>query len=140
MPQRISEVMTPDPVVLGDTSTIASAAQAMRDNDIGDVVVTDSDGSPCGIVTDRDLVVRGLAEGLDTASATLDEICEHQLITVGPDDPIATAVKTMEDNAIRRLPVMEDGNLVGIVTLGDLAMERDPNSALGDISAAPPNN
>lgn len=112
----------------------------MRDNDIGDVVVTDSDGSPCGIVTDRDLVVRGLAEGLDTGSATLDEICEHQLITVGPDDPIATAVKTMEENAIRRLPVMEDGNLVGIVTLGDLAMERDPNSALGDISAAPPNN
>lgn len=140
MPQRISEVMTPDPVVLDDTSTMTTAAQAMRDNDIGDVVVTGSDGSPCGIITDRDLVVRGLAEGLDTASATLDEICQHQLVTVGPDDPIAAAVKAMEEHAIRRLPVMENGNLVGIVSIGDLAMERDPNSALGDISAAPPNN
>jgi CBS domain-containing protein len=140
MPDRISEVMTPDPVTLDDTADLFTAAQAMRDNDIGDVIVTDTDGKPCGIVTDRDLVVRGMAEGLNAMSATLDDLCNHQLITVAPDDSIASVVKTMEENAIRRLPVVDNGDLVGIVSIGDLAVERDPKSALGEISAAAPNN
>jgi CBS domain-containing protein len=132
--------MTPNPVTLDDTADLFTAAQAMRDNDIGDVIVTGSDGKPCGIVTDRDLVVRGMAEGLDAASATLDDLCNHRLVTVGADDSIASVVKTMEESAIRRLPVMENGDLVGIVSIGDLAVQRDPKSALGEISAAPPNN
>jgi CBS domain-containing protein len=140
VPQRVSEVMTPDPVAMEAGTDLFTAAQALRDNDIGDVVVTKSDGTLCGIVTDRDLVVRGMAEGLDSMSATLDDVCSHQLVTVGPEEAIAVAVKTMEDNAIRRLPVVDDGNLVGIVSIGDLAIERDPKSALGEISAAPPNN
>jgi CBS domain-containing protein len=140
MPQRVSEVMTPDPVTMDSGTDLFAAALAMRDNDIGDVVVTKPDGGLCGIVTDRDLVVRGIAEGLDSKSSTLEEVCSHQLVTVGPDDPIATAVKAMEDNAIRRLPVVDDGTLVGIVSIGDLAVERDPESALGEISAAAPNN
>ncbi|HET8739299.1 MAG TPA: CBS domain-containing protein [Acidimicrobiia bacterium] len=140
MPERVSEVMTPNPVTLDDTADLFTAAQAMRDNDIGDVIVTGSDGKPCGIVTDRDLVVRGMAEGLDAASATLDDLCNHRLVTVGADDSIASVVKTMEESAIRRLPVMENGDLVGIVSIGDLAVQRDPKSALGEISAAPPNN
>jgi CBS domain-containing protein len=132
--------MTPNPVTLDDTADLFTAAQAMRDNDIGDVIVTGSDGKPCGIVTDRDLVVRGMAEGLDAASATLDDLCNHRLVTVGADDSIASVVKTMEESAIRRLRVMENGDLVGIVSIGDLAVQRDPKSALGEISAAPPNN
>ena len=140
MPERVSEVMTPNPVTLDDTADLFTAAQAMRDNDIGDVIVTGSDGKPCGIVTDRDLVVRGMAEGLDAASATLDDLCNHRLVTVGADDSIASVVKTMEESAIRRLPVMENGDLVGIVSIGDLAVQRDPKSAIGEISAAPPNN
>ena len=140
MPERVSEVMTPNPVTLDDTADLFTAAQAMRDNDIGDVIVTGSDGKPCGIVTDRDLVVRRMAEGLDAASATLDDLCNHRLVTVGADDSIASVVKTMEESAIRRLPVMENGDLVGIVSIGDLAVQRDPKSALGEISAAPPNN
>lgn len=140
MPQRVSEVMTPDPVTLESSTDLFTAAQALRDNDIGDVVVTKPDGSLCGIVTDRDLVVRGMAEGLDSMSASLEDVCSHRLVTVGPDDAIAAAVKLMEDNAIRRLPVVEDGNLVGIISIGDLAVERDPESALGEISAAAPNN
>lgn len=140
MPQRVSEVMTPDPVTLPSSADLRTAAAALRDNAIGDVVVTKDDGTLCGIVTDRDLVVRGLAEGLDATSATLEDICSHELVTAGPDDSIATAVKAMEDHAIRRLPVVGDGGLVGIVSIGDLAIERDPQSALGEISAAPANN
>ena len=140
MPQRISEVMTPRPVTYSSDTILQEASQAMRDNDIGDVVVTRNDGSLCGIVTDRDIVVRGIAQGVDPRSATLDDVCHHKLVTVGPDDPIAAAVKAMELNAIRRLPVVDNGDLVGIVSIGDLAMERDPQSALGEISAAPPNN
>jgi CBS domain-containing protein len=132
--------MTPDPFTVDSSTDLFAAAQAMRDNDIGDVVVTKPDGGLCGIVTDRDLVVRGIAEGLDSKSATLEDVCSHRLFTVGPDDPIATAVKAMEDNAIRRLPVVDNEKLVGIVTIGDLAVERDPESALGEISAAAPNN
>lgn len=140
MPQRISELMTSHPVTLTDNTDLQKAAQAMRDHDIGDVVVTKPDGSLCGIVTDRDIVVRGIAEGVNPGSTTLDEICSHQVITVGPDEPVAAAVKAMEEHAIRRLPVVENGSLIGIVSLGDLAVERDPESALGEISAAPPNN
>lgn len=140
MPQRISEVMTPDPVTMTSSTDLRTAATALRDNEIGDVVVTKDDGTLCGIVTDRDMVVRGLAEGLDPSSATLDEICNHKLITVGPDDSIAAAVNAMEEHAIRRLPVVDNGAIVGIVSIGDLAVERDPQSALGEISAAPANN
>lgn len=140
MPQRISDVMTKDPVTLDSTTDLRKAAEAMRDHAIGDVVVTKSDGSLCGIVTDRDIVVRGIAEGREPTDTTLDDVCNHQLVTVGPDDAVATAVDAMEGNAIRRLPVVDNGSLVGIVSIGDLAVERDPGSALGEISAAPPNN
>jgi CBS domain-containing protein len=140
MPQRIAEVMSTNPVSVESTDNLATAAKAMRDNDIGDVMVTKPDGSLCGIVTDRDIVVRGIAEGLDPTSTTLDDVCHHQLVMVGPDDPVAAAVKAMEENAIRRLPVVDNGSLVGMVSIGDLAVERDPDSALAEISAAPPNN
>jgi CBS domain-containing protein len=140
MPERIAEVMTPDPVAMTGDATLHAAAIAMRDRDIGDVVVTKPDGDVCGIITDRDIVVRAIAEGVDPFSATLEDVCSEDLVTVRPDDAIATAVRTMEEHAIRRLPVMDNGTLVGIVSIGDLAVERDPDSALGEISAAPPNN
>ncbi|HEX6219453.1 MAG TPA: CBS domain-containing protein, partial [Acidimicrobiia bacterium] len=98
------------------------------------------DGDLCGIVTDRDIVVRGLAEGMDPETAAIDDVCKHDVVTVGSRDAVAEAVKLMEQHAIRRLPVVDGGELVGIVSIGDLAEERDPNSALGEISSAPPNN
>lgn len=140
MPERVSELMTRDPVAMTNEATVQDAAVAMRDRDIGDVVVTKTDGSVCGIVTDRDIVVRAVADGADPAAMTLEAVCSHELISVSPDDPVAAAVKAMENHAIRRLPVMDNDTLVGIVSIGDLAVERDPNSALADISAAPPNN
>jgi CBS domain-containing protein len=91
-------------------------------------------------VTDRDLALNVVAEGNDPTSMVIRDVCNHNVESVESGDPVAKAVKIMSGSAIRRLPVIDDGRLVGIVTLGDLAMERDPGSALASISEAPPNN
>ncbi len=140
MPERIEELMTTDVVSLAKDASLRQAAETMReDRAIGDVLVMEEDGSLCGIVTDRDIVVRGIAEGLQS-DANLDDVCEHEVHTIGPRDAIAQAIDLMEDHAIRRLPVIDDGQLVGVVSLGDLAEHRDRESALGEISSAAPNN
>ncbi len=139
MAASIQDVMTTDLVSCPTTATIADAAKLMRDHDIGDVLVTRDGGQLAGIVTDRDLVVRCLAQGA-AADTTLDRACSSEVSTLAPDSSIDDAVQLMRDQSLRRVPVVSDGRAVGIVTLGDLAMERDPNSTLGDISAARPNN
>jgi CBS domain-containing protein len=137
MAQEIRELMTPNPVSMPGTASVHEAARAMRDEDIGDVVVIEHN-QVCGIVTDRDIAVRIVAEEKDPAATALADICSHSLLTVKPSDKVEHAVRLMRTHAIRRLPVVEDGKAVGIVSLGDLAIERDPHSVLGEISAAPP--
>jgi CBS domain-containing protein len=137
MAQEIRELMTPNPVSMPGTASVHEAARAMRDEDIGDVVVIEHN-QVCGIVTDRDIAVRIVAEEKDPAATSLADICSHSLLTVKPSDKVEHAVRLMRTHAIRRLPVVEDGKAVGIVSLGDLAVERDPHSVLGEISAAPP--
>jgi CBS domain-containing protein len=119
-------------------STVAEAARRMREADIGDVIVLEDDRL-YGIVTDRDIVVRTIAEGRDPATAKLGDICSRDMTTLNPTDTVEDAVRLMREKAIRRLPVVEKGKPVGIVSLGDLAVTQDPNSALGNISAASPN-
>jgi signal-transduction protein with cAMP-binding, CBS, and nucleotidyltransferase domain len=140
MEQSIREVMTPDPLVLSATAPIIDAAQAMRDLGIGDVMVLDAEQNLFGIVTDRDIALRAVAEGLDPATAQLAEICSRAVVTLSATDTVADAVRTMSEQALRRLPVLEGDIPVGIVSLGDLALERDPESALATISLAPANN
>jgi CBS domain-containing protein len=131
--------MTSRPEALEATATVMDAAELMRERDIGDVVVLEDDRL-YGILTDRDIVVRVLAEGGDPAAVTVGEICSRDLTTISPTASLGTAVRLIREKAIRRLPVVEDdGMVVGIVSLGDLAAARDRKSALGDISAAPPN-
>lgn len=139
MVQRIKEVMTSEPTALPAAATVGEAARAMRDRDIGDVIVLEDDQTMCGIVTDRDLVVRALAESDDPRVIKLADICSRDVASLSPESSVAEAVKLMRDKAIRRLPVLENGKPVGIVSIGDLAVERDRDSALADISAAPPN-
>jgi CBS domain-containing protein len=110
----------------------------MRESDVGDVIVLE-DSRIVGIVTDRDIVVRSLAVGGNPAQTKLGEICSRELTLVSPTDEVASATDLMKDKAIRRLPVVENDRPVGIVTLGDLAIERDRRSVLGQISEAPPN-
>jgi CBS domain-containing protein len=138
MAQSIRDVMTANPVSLSAASSVAEAARAMRDSHIGDVVVLDN-GRICGIVTDRDIVVRAVAEGRDPSTTKLANICSEELTTLSPGDKVEDAVVIMREKAIRRLPVVEGGKPVGIVSIGDLATSLDPHSALGHISAAPPN-
>lgn len=142
MPQKISEVMTPKPIALPLDATLAEAARIMRDQGIGDVLVM-SDGRLCGMVTDRDIVVRGVAESRNAMVTPIGEICTAELATVRPDDDVDIAVRLMRGRAIRRLPVVDAGRPVGIVSIGDLATGSRERSFLAgltaDISKAPPN-
>lgn len=139
MAQSLREVMTPNPISLSDSTPVLDAAQTMRDSNIGDVIVLDQSDGLCGIVTDRDIVVRVLAEGKDPQATSLSEICSSEVLTLSPNDAVGDAVKLMREKAVRRLPVVEGSKPVGIVSIGDLAIERDSDSALADISAAKPN-
>jgi CBS domain-containing protein len=119
-------------------ASIQQAAAVMRDNDIGDVLVV-ADGALRGIVTDRDLVVRALADGRKPDATPVDDVCSPHLTVVEAQAEVAAAADIMGSHAVRRLPVVEDNEVIGIVSLGDLARRSEPESALSDISAAPPN-
>jgi len=138
MTHHVRDVMTPNPIAMPATATAAEAAKAMRDRDVGNIIVLD-EHRICGIVTDRDIVVRGLGAGRNPMQTKLGDICSRELTTVSPTDDVSTAIALMRDKAIRRLPVVENNRPVGIVSLGDLAVQRDQHSVLGEISAAPPN-
>ena len=138
MHQTVREVMTPNPKTLAPGATVMEAAHAMRESDIGNVVVLDN-GRLCGILTDRDIVVRALALGSDPVRTRVGDICSRDLTTISPDESVGQAVRLMRDKAIRRLPVEDQGRVVGVVTLGDVAIDADRRSALADVSAAPPN-
>lgn len=134
----VADMMTPDPIALPQTASVFDAAQTMREASIGNVIVLDGQ-RVCGIVTDRDVVVRAVAAGRDPRSTSLADICSRELTTLRPEDNVGTAVRLMREHAVRRLPVVKNGRPVGILTLGDLAIEEDSESALADVSAAPPN-
>jgi CBS domain-containing protein len=138
MAQKVGEIMTPVPVILPPDASLISAAGTMRRYGIGDVLVAE-DGRLVGLVTDRDIVVRAVAVARDPDVTTIAEICSVDLVTVSPDDDAEAAVALMREHAIRRIPVVDSGEVVGVVSIGDLAIERDPGSALADISAEPPN-
>ena len=139
MAERIKDVMTQNPVKLPSSASVAEAARAMMDADIGAIVVEDA-GKICGIVTDRDIAVRVVAMNRDPKT-TVGEICTPSVHTLSPDDEVDRAVELMRHKAVRRIPVVDRRSLViGIVSLGDLAQQREPRSALGQISSAPPNH
>jgi CBS domain-containing protein len=135
---KIREVMTPAPVAVISTDTATTAAMIMKEQDIGSVLVS-SNGKLTGILTDRDIAVRVLAAGRDPSTTLVGDVCSHELATVSLDDDTDVAVRLMRQYAVRRVPVTDDGALVGIVSIGDLALSRDQESALADISLAPPN-
>ena len=137
--QKVREVMTENPVVLPKDASIVEAARLMRDHGIGDVIVVDGDRAE-GIVTDRDIVIRAVAEGTVPDQVRVEDVLSGDLAAVTPDDPVERAIALMREKAIRRVPVVESGRPVGIVSLGDVAVERDADSALADISEEPPNN
>ena len=136
--KTLKEMMSERPVSLRHDQTASDAATQMREAHVGGVLVT-RDGKLCGIVTDRDLVVRCLADGVDPKSVHLGELCSKELVTLSPDSEVDEAISMMRDKAVRRVPVVEGEKPVGIVSIGDLALAVDRDSALAEISAAPPN-
>src|SRR5262245_57380821 len=138
MHSTIGDVMTPNPQTISPNASIMDAACMMRDHSIGDVVVAEN-GRLIGIVTDRDIVVRALAEKCDPYRTTVADVCSREMVTLTPESGVGEAVRLMRERAIRRLPIEQDGRVVGILTIGDVAIDADRRSALADISAAPPN-
>ena len=134
----VRDVMSPRPRMLRAEATISEAAEVMRREDIGDVIVVDADRL-YGMLTDRDIVVRVLAEGQDPSQTRIGDVCSRELTTISPEESVGQAVRLMREKAIRRLPVVEHDKVVGMLTIGDIAVERDSRTALADISAAPPN-
>lgn len=138
MEQTVGEIMTPAPVVVRPGQPLTDAAKAMREHGIGAVLVVDG-GQLKGLVTDRDIVVRAVADGRDPAATAVGEICSPDLVTAAPGDDADTAVQRMREHAVRRIPVVDNGRPVGVLSIGDMAIEREERSALADISAEPPN-
>jgi signal-transduction protein with cAMP-binding, CBS, and nucleotidyltransferase domain len=136
MALKVREIMTSHPVSLPADASLIEAAQKMRDNDIGDVLIVEPDGRLSGIVTDRDMVVRGIANEKEARNTSIGDVASPDLIAVDADDDADRAVQMMRQRAIRRVPVMDDGQLVGMISIGDMAIEKDPQSALAQISAA----
>jgi CBS domain-containing protein len=139
MPRTVEEIMTRDPRTTNADDPVIEAARIMRDGDIGDVIVVE-DGNVAGIVTDRDIAVRGVAEGRDLGSTPVRELCTSGVATIEPGASVDDALRKMREADIRRLPVVDGDRPVGILSLGDLAVEREPDSVLADISAASPDN
>ena len=131
MAQQVRDLMTPNPVILSASSTLVEAALAMRDFDVGTVVVVDN-SQIYGIATDRDIVIRAIANGNYPATTTLAEVCSRDLVTVAPSDSVETVAGLMRDNAIRRLPVVENGEAVGIISRSDLASALKPHAPHSD--------
>lgn len=137
--KKIRDVMTTDPATLDVAQPVSEAARVMHERSIGDVLVVRGE-ELVGVLTDRDIVVRCIAMGLDPSSETVEECCSASPSTVGPDSDTDEVVRLMVEKAIRRIPVVERGRPVGVVSIGDLAEHLDHRSALAAISGAPPNN
>lgn len=138
MTQTVQDVMTRDPITIDAKEPIVEAAKKMREADVGPLIVM-KDGEVCGVVTDRDITIRAVADGQDPKTYPVGEVCSKEVATVSPRDKVGMAIELMEKIAVRRLPVVDNKQPVGIVSLGDLAVQRDPESTLAQISAAPPN-
>lgn len=136
MAQYVRDLMIPHPVTLSASSTLVDAALTMRDFDVGAVVVLEN-GQIWGIATDRDIVVRGIANGNYPATTTLAEVCSRDLVTVAPADTVDDAARLMHDKGLRRVPVVEDGQPVGILSMGDLSGGPKPHSPGAYRSDAP---
>ncbi len=139
MSHQVQNIMSKQVHCVERDTTLREVARIMKDKRIGDVLVTDRDGTLCGILTDRDVVVRAVASGRDMDATSAGEICSAEVARLEPTSTVDDAVHMMREHAVRRVPVVQGGVAVGIVSIGDLARALDPSSALAEISNAPPN-
>jgi CBS domain-containing protein len=132
MDRNVSEVMTSNPRSVEPSTPVVEAARMMKSEDVGSIPIVEGDRL-VGMITDRDIVVRDVAEGRDPQSTTVGEIASRDLVTIDPDQGIEEAARLMARHQLRRLPVVEeDGRLVGIVAQGDIAQLGD-DSLTGEV-------
>jgi CBS domain-containing protein len=125
------------------TDTLAMAAATMRDLHVGSLPVLGTGGELQGIITDRDIVVRCVADGFDPATTTAEELVRSEPITVDAGAEVSDVLKTMEQNRIRRVPVVDDDRLVGIISEANIATKlstREVGDFTSAVYSAPPNN
>jgi CBS domain-containing protein len=127
---NIRDVMTHNPRTVSPQDSIQNAARIMRDEDTGVVPVVDN-GKPVGIITDRDIVVRAVAEG-GQLNRPVRDIVTNELVAATPDMSVSEATELMSAHQVRRLPVVENNRLVGIVSIGDIAVKEGKDSRVGD--------
>ena len=135
---KISQVMTPAPVTMNSDEPVTAAAQVMKEHGIGAILVL-TDRKITGILTDRDIAIRVLAARRDPALTLVRDVATPDPVTLDVDDDTGEAVRVMRERAVRRLPVTDGGVPAGMISIGDLALTQDEQSALAEVSAAPPN-
>jgi CBS domain-containing protein len=137
------EIMTSGVECASVTDSLADAARKMRDLDVGALPICGEDNRLKGMITDRDIVVKCVADGRDPSQTKVSELAEGKPVTIGADDSVEEALTTMKDHGVRRLPVIDGHELIGILSQADVAKHL-PEERLGDlveaISSAPANN
>jgi CBS domain-containing protein len=136
MPKTARDVMTPNAECVGENETLLDAAKKMADRGFGSMPICGEDNRLKGVLTDRDIVVKALAKGKDPGSTRAGELGEGKPVTIGADDSIGEALKTMAKYKVRRLPVIDGHDLVGIVALADIARNLEDDSTKGDLIEA----
>ena len=134
--RKVRDIMSAAPVCMASGESVSAAARAMKRDGIGTVLVL-TDGRLSGLVTDRDFTVQVLAEGRDPRTTRIGDICSGELVVLDPDDNLAQAARLIRDHAVRRIPVLRNGIPVGVLSVGDLALEKDATSVLSGVSSAP---
>jgi CBS domain-containing protein len=138
------EIMSPEAQWVEADVSVADAARRLRERGVGALPICDGDGHLQGMVTDRDIALNVVADGLDPTETVVGDLAGRgEVVTIGADDPVEEAIRTMKDHDVRRLPVIDGDQLVGMVSQADIAREL-PDSRVGDlvaaISSASPNN
>src|SRR5213596_2578425 len=134
---NVRELMTTAPVTVQPDATLGEVAVLMKQEDCGSIPVVE-DGRLVGIVTDRDIVIRGVAAGSDPKTQRVSTVMSADPVTIRPDDDLTDAEKVMADRQIRRLPVVENGKLVGIIVTAQIARSENESTTgktLKEISA-----
>jgi len=129
--RSVKDVMTPNPRTVTPETSVVEAAKLMTSEDVGPLPVVEG-GELVGIVTDRDLVVRVIAEGRDPESTLVGDVCSSKPVTVSPEDDVSHALALLAQHQVRRLPVAEGDRIVGIVAQADIARE-ESNAAVGEV-------
>jgi CBS domain-containing protein len=132
---KAREIMTPDATCVSASDTVLDAAKLMAEHDVGALPICGEDNRLKGMLTDRDIVVRVLAEGKDARALHAGELARAEAVTVGADDDAETVMRTMAEHRVRRLPVIDGHKLVGVVAQADVARAL-PNSETGELVEA----